>query len=309
MPCTRETETCPVTHDYTPLNECCKRIVLNTLQYLCQKLEENDIHYWLDYGTLLGATRDEKFIPWDRDADIGILETGLQRFKSLFPQFIEDGYNPTSTKLENGLESCHYQLYASKINDRHVCIFSWYQDGEMLRRSNYIGLRSEVGTDAKKGGDFPFDWVEERSQINFEGQSYWAPLNTIRMCKHRYGDKWKNPLNIGDWNRTDKLSNLYDKYNSPKFSDKLEIAQVLTKYEIDAYVKIYSKRLCNKPHINVCNLTFTDKTIFDECNIILFKDFKEIYIENFEYFLDDNLIPYKILAKTENHDTIVLHIL
>lgn len=325
MPCTRETETCPVTHDYTPLNDCCKNIILDTLQYLCKKLEDNNIHYWLDYGTLLGAIRDKKFIPWDRDADIGILEEDEDKLRSLFPEFIKDRYHPTNYQLENGLYSSHFQLHASIKNNRHVCIFSWYKDGDMLRRSNYIGMRSAVGTDAKKGGDFPFEWVKDRTIIEFEGNNYYAPLYPIKMCVHRYGEKWETPLNVGDWNKTDKHSNLKTIYNSPKLKDKIETARIFEEKELYEYCEANSKRLCNKDKFYVYNvdekflvLTFKNdieiflgkslKT-FEHASIMLFEDFQLSYIDKFESFLNGHLIPYKVLAKNKDCSKIVLYIM
>ncbi len=35
-------------------------------------LSQQDIDFWIDYGTLLGQVRDNKIIPWDRDIDISI---------------------------------------------------------------------------------------------------------------------------------------------------------------------------------------------------------------------------------------------
>lgn len=43
---------------------------LNAFDAFCK---EHKLGYWLDFGTLLGAARNSKFIPWDDDVDVCML--------------------------------------------------------------------------------------------------------------------------------------------------------------------------------------------------------------------------------------------
>lgn len=54
--------------------------------------DENNISYFLDSGTLLGAVRHEGFVPWDDDMDIGMLRTDYDRFLAVAPEKLNSQY-------------------------------------------------------------------------------------------------------------------------------------------------------------------------------------------------------------------------
>lgn len=57
--------------------------MLELLKFLDKLCSENDLKYWLDSGTLLGAVRHGGFIPWDDDVDVCMMKEDADKLKKI----------------------------------------------------------------------------------------------------------------------------------------------------------------------------------------------------------------------------------
>ncbi len=76
------------------------------LKVIKKIFEENNLHYYLMYGTLIGAARHKGFIPWDDDIDIWIPRPDYEKFIDYCIKHKKELYP---------LELLHY-----KTNDKYI---------------------------------------------------------------------------------------------------------------------------------------------------------------------------------------------
>ena len=61
-----------------------KEIEFEILKVFDAFCKENNIRYFLAFGTLLGAIRYKKFIPWDDDVDVLVPREDYERLVKIF---------------------------------------------------------------------------------------------------------------------------------------------------------------------------------------------------------------------------------
>jgi len=93
--------------------------------------EENEITYWLSFGTLLGAARHEGFIPWDDDIDVSLLRKDFERLRSVLEK--DDHFDLRSYYSEAGRCFIHKVVFYGCDDIFWLDIFIWdYADTGLL---------------------------------------------------------------------------------------------------------------------------------------------------------------------------------
>ena len=85
-----------------------EKIAIKSLSKIKTILDENNIEFWLDYGTLLGAIRERKIISWDTDIDLGMWRRDVEKLFSSKNEFEKQGL----TILLNNTEVSFHDLEA-----------------------------------------------------------------------------------------------------------------------------------------------------------------------------------------------------
>ncbi len=125
-----------------------KEIEFDILKVFNAFCKENDIKYYLSHGTLLGAIRYKKFIPWDDDVDLLIPREDYNRMISLFK------------------DTDRYRLFAFEKNKEYP--FPYAKLCDMTTRKDEFGYNStlELGVDIDL---FPLDaWDDDLEKAKRE---------------------------------------------------------------------------------------------------------------------------------------------
>lgn len=184
-------------------------VILRMLKIINEICQKHELPIWLEYGTMLGAVRHRGFIPWDNEADVGMLRRDFEIFKEIaqtelpidiFFQTKETDpfFHPSSTYIEaklrdkysNYLEFEKQHPQSKWHNGIQVDIFVYdlvIVDGTTLLlnafEKNLTNCRSYI---------LPQE-LEYLQETDFEDTTFYIPNGYSEYLQRNYGNYMQLP--------------------------------------------------------------------------------------------------------------------
>lgn len=154
-------------------------------------LDDNDLFFWLDGGTLLWAYRDGT--PDESDTDFGIFAKDREKALKIVEKFLEDGW-----KLHKVFENDKFGVVEiSFTNGKKVDLFIKFIDGNKA---------FHIATDIKEDGSGvdsipyvqPSKHFKKFDKLTMGGVEWNIPCDTEEYLTTYYGD-WREHVTEWDW--------------------------------------------------------------------------------------------------------------
>lgn len=213
-------------------------VELEMLRDVAKFCDQNNIKYWLDSGTLLGAVRHGGFIPWDDDIDISMDYANYKKFLKLAPKGLPEKYFVQNFRTDpkvairwsrvriNGTTSMERNMVGYDIH-YGICMDIFLRTGisknRLRRKMQDISLGFMSILLEKYYSEFAYTSVSHKLKLLYKYLPEKIRLLLIYIFEH---------IAIIDENKCDLCFNIWDSYSSSgkKYSTSI--------YDIDNMTKI-----------------------------------------------------------------------
>ncbi|NML71485.1 LicD family protein [Chryseobacterium sp. RP-3-3] len=181
-------------------------VVLRMLKVFSSICDRHKINYWLEYGTLLGSIRHKGFIPWDYEADVGMLREDFEKFLLVCDEIPSDIFFQTKDT------DPEYLLFSVFVEAKFRHKYSCYVDETIKRFSSEEncfnrGISLDIfvydlynfegtlclfnGFEKNITGGKSYLKIEEIEELilqKFEDSSFFIPIGFDAYLKRNYDD-------------------------------------------------------------------------------------------------------------------------
>jgi phosphorylcholine metabolism protein LicD len=204
-----------------------EKTLIESLKQIKNVLDKNNIEFWLDTGTLLGAVREKRILPWDYDIDLGAWYEDISKIENVFDEIeklnYEVCYFPNEKCIKILKEDCEIDINLYQ-QEKDNATKTWYVNNKMGKIFDYLR------------------WILRVDQVNLKRSKMPETLTKILMVKRKIIPK-KSREKIAK-----SIDSLYNKkgcnlvsISIPKkyFTDLSEIEFYNTKFKAPSKIEDY----------------------------------------------------------------------
>ncbi len=155
------------------------------LQDLKRVFDAHGIPFFLFYGTLLGAVREQDFIVYDGDVDVAILAENSDKIKLAEPDFKKLGYYLAYSSIQKKFSQAYIaKKTIPKLKVDIYALFKWREKRWFPRYSN----DARYGGPHIKGIYYSDKYFQNFETIQFKGAEYKVPSPPEEFLTELWGE-------------------------------------------------------------------------------------------------------------------------
>lgn len=160
---------------------CCLQALRITVHHVFKILKEQDVRFWLEGGSLLGAARNGDIIPWDYDVDIGIYSDDIVKSTQLVSCQSEAHEDDEGFVWERATEGEFFRVQYSQSNHLHVDIFPFRSVNGTMTKNTWFKTH-------RQDREFPEAFLKPFGSIHFVGIEAPVPNNVRKFLEFKFGE-------------------------------------------------------------------------------------------------------------------------